>query len=93
MVPKAKKQEGEAVPLQCAHGDITLYPLTEVKMEMEGLQVKREEVSDKLPVPVLLKIQVPELGKILKSNPRRVHTKDVEEVIVVTRTQKEKKKR
>ena len=35
-VPKEKMLEGEAVPIQCAHGDTVLYPLAQVKIEIDG---------------------------------------------------------
>ena len=31
-------REGEATTIQCAHGDVSLYPLAEVDLEIDGIQ-------------------------------------------------------
>lgn len=37
--------------IRCAHGDVSLYPLAEVDLELEGIQMKvKAVVSDSLPV-------------------------------------------
>lgn len=36
LVPEEKIVEGEAVTVRCAHGDMVLYPLVEVELELEG---------------------------------------------------------
>ena len=66
LVPSQKMQEGEAVTIRCAHGDTVLYPLAEVKMEIDGRQIQVEAaVSNTLPVSVLLGTDVAELGELL----------------------------
>ena len=91
LVPEAKTWVGEAVAVWCAHGDMILYPLAGVEMEVEGLQVKvQTAVCNKLPVTVLLGTDDPELSQIVQSNPRIVHTEGIEKVIVVTRAHKAK---
>ena len=34
--------EGQAVAIQCAHGDVALYPLAEVELEVEGTRVQQQ---------------------------------------------------
>jgi predicted aspartyl protease len=83
LVRDEKQLEGEAVTICCAHGDVSLYPLAEVNLEFEGIQMRvKAAVSDSLPVSVLLGTDVPELGRLLRSNPRTVHT-TVGEALVV----------
>ena len=85
---KEKKLEGEAVAVRCAHGDMTLYPLAEVDMELEGLKMKvTAAVSDRLPVSVLLGTDTPELSRLLRSDLATTHTTAVEEALVMTRAQ------
>jgi predicted aspartyl protease len=63
LVRDEKQLEGEAVTICCAHGDVSLYPLAEVNLEFEGIQMRvKAAVSDSLPVSVLLGTDVPELG-------------------------------
>ena len=93
LIPEAKTQKGKAVAIQCAHGDKVLYPLADIEMEVEWLQVKvQAAVYDRLPVPVLLGTDVPEMGQI-QLLPKTVHTEGVEEVMVVTRAQKAREDR
>ena len=55
--------EGQAVAIQCAHGDVALYPLAEVELEVEGTRVQvQAAISDNLPVSELLGTDVLELG-------------------------------
>jgi predicted aspartyl protease len=44
LVRDEKQLEGEAVTICCAHGDVSLYPLAEVDLELEGIrmQVKQQ---------------------------------------------------
>ena len=35
-----KYLEGDAVTIRCAHGDITLHPLADVDLEVDGLPIK-----------------------------------------------------
>lgn len=44
--------------------------------------------SDSYPVPVLLGMDIPELGQLLRSNPRTVYVEGIEEAVVVMREQK-----
>ena len=55
LVPNQKTLKGDVVTIRCAHGDTVLYPLAEVKMEIDGRQIQVEAaISDTLPVSVLL---------------------------------------
>ena len=57
---------GDSVVIKCAHGDIVLYPLAKVDMEVDGLKVKVEAaVSGWLPVAVLHWKDVPEFNQLL----------------------------
>lgn len=60
LVPQEKILEGEAVMIRCAHGDMVLYPLAEIDMEVDGVLVSADAaVSEALPVPVLSGTDVP----------------------------------
>ena len=87
LVGEEKLLNGEAVTVRCARGDTTLYPLAEVDMELEGVQIRvKAAVADWLPVSVLLGTDVPELGRLLRTNPNIVQTEGVEEALrVMTR--------
>ena len=37
LVRKGKELEGGAVTMCCAHGDVSLYPIVEVDLELEGV--------------------------------------------------------
>ena len=66
LVPPEKLLEGEAVTIQCAHGDMVLYPLAKIGMEVNGHHLDMEvAVSDTLPVDVLLGTDAPELPVLL----------------------------
>ena len=66
LVPSRKFLEGDAVTIQCAHGDTVLYPLANVAIQVEGLEIEVEAaISDKLPVAVLLGKEVPEFAQLL----------------------------
>ena len=70
LVRKGKELEGEAVTICCAHGDVSLYPIAEVDLELEGVQMQvKAAVSNTLSVSVLLGTDVSELGRLLRSNP------------------------
>ena len=57
----------DAVEIQCAHGDGVWYPLANVEMQVEGLEIEVEAaISEKLPVAVLLGKDVPEFTKLLR---------------------------
>ena len=50
LVPDEKVKEGEAVTIRCAHGDTCLYPLADVQLEVDGLDLTVEAaVSETLP--------------------------------------------
>jgi hypothetical protein len=55
--------------------EVPLYPQAEVDPELEGIQMRvRAAVSDSLPASILLGTDVLELGRLLRSNLRTVHT-------------------
>ena len=59
---------GEAVTVQCAHGDVVTYPLARVELEVEGRALIVEAaVSDTLPQSVLLGTDIPDLSELLKA--------------------------
>ena len=73
--------------IKCAHGDIVLYPLAKVDMEVDGLQVHVEAaVSRRLPMAVLLGKDVPEFDQLLGSVDARSSSTDSKEeaMVVVT---------
>ena len=94
LVPEEKILDGEAVTVRCAHGDTVLYPLAEVVLQVDGVDVKTiAAVSNTLPVSVLLGTDVPELNCLLQSNPSSTHTRGVQEALVVmTRAQLKRRK-
>ena len=94
LVPPGKILEGDTVTIMCAHGDIVLYPLAKVDMEMDGLQVNVEAaVSGRLPVAVLLGKDVPEFDQLLGNVDARPASTDAQEeaMVVVTHAQARKK--
>ena len=94
LVPSQKMQEGDVVTIRCAHGDTVLYPLAEVKMEVDGRQIQVEAaVSDTLPVSVLLGTDVAELGELLgKGISEKVQGQKDDVWVVTTRAQAEKQR-
>ena len=88
LVPEEKLLPGEAATVLCAHGDTVLYPLARVRIDVEGVGMEvRAAVSESLPVSVLLGTDVPELGRLLHSNPLVVYTKGMDHALVTTRAQ------
>ena len=84
--------EGEAATIRCVHGDNVLYPLAEVAIEVEGLDLTvRAAISETLPMSVLLGTDVPQLGQLLHSNPALVHSRGVEHALITTRAQAKKR--
>ena len=84
LVPKEKMTGGE-VPVRCAHGDIVSYPLAQVEIRVGGSQYLLEaEVSERLPVAVLLGRDVPGLANLLNRGSRIKDTEQVEEAMAVT---------
>ena len=66
LVLPEKFLEGDTVVIKCAHGDVVLYPLANVEMEVDGLKVEEEAAaSGKLPVAVLLGKDVPGFHQLL----------------------------
>ena len=66
LVDKMKTIGGETVTIQCAHGDITTYPVATVEIQVNGKQIVVEAaVSDTLPRSVLLGTDVQELSELL----------------------------
>ena len=39
LVPVERRIAGEAITLRCAHGDTVLYPLADVRMEVDGISL------------------------------------------------------
>ena len=88
LVPEENLLPGEAATVLCAHGDTVLYPLARVRIDVEGVDMEvRAAVSESLPVSVLLGTDVPELGRLLHSNPLVVHTNGMDHALVTTRAQ------
>lgn len=70
LVPGEKLTGGE-ISIRCAHGDIFVYPLADVQIEVGGRQFEVQAgVSEKLPVSVLLGTDVPHLAELLKDRQR-----------------------
>ena len=85
LVPPEKLLEGEAVTIRCAHGDMVLYPLAKIGMEVNGHRLDMEvAVSDTLPVDVLLGTDAPELPVLLGKLPRAQEPQVA--MVVVTRS-------
>lgn len=71
-----------------------MYQLAEVVLQVDGVDVKTVAVvSNTLPVSVLLGTDVPVLNCLLQSNRSSMHTRGVEEALVVmTRPQSKREK-
>ena len=94
LVPEERSLEGQAVTIQCAHGDVALYPLAQVELEVEGEKVQvQAAVSDNLPVSVLLGTDVPKLKKLLRANSNNLQTIGMDAALVMTRSQVKEKER
>ena len=80
LVP-GSKQLDSTVAVRCVHGDILVYPLAQVDMEVEGRKMIVEAgVSETLPASVLLGTDVPDLAELLRSS----GLQQGEDVMVVT---------
>ena len=80
LVSKENLILGRAITVQCAHGDVVMYPVASVEIEIQGNTFTVEAgVSDKLPQSVLLGTDVPGLKELLKGE-EKAH-------MVVTRSQ------
>ena len=92
LVPEGTQLLGEAVTVRCAHGDLVLYPLALVKMELDGVALEvKAAVSENLPVSVLVGTDVQELGSLLQVNPNVLRKTEVQDAMVVTRAQARKR--
>ena len=66
LVPEGKVKEGEAVAMQCVHGDTVLYPVAEISLEVDGKQhVVEAAVSSTLPLSVCLGTDIPGWASML----------------------------
>ena len=93
LVPKHKIIPGEVTTVKCVHGDNILYPMADVVVQVEGVELKvKVAVSEELPVSVLLGTDVPELGELLHSNPITLHTPGFEYALVTTQAQSQREK-
>ena len=83
--------QGEAATIRCVHGDNVLYPMADVTINLEALNLTvRAAVSKTLPMSVLLGTDVPQLGALLHGNPARIHSQGVEHALITTRAQARK---
>ena len=72
---------GTTTSLRCAHGDVVVYPLAEVRVEVDGIVIDvRAAVSERLPASIILGTDAPTL-QLLRSRPM------VGEAFVLTRAQ------
>ena len=89
LVKEGKTLEGCGVTVRCAHGHTVFYLLAHVQLELDGTAVEVEAaVSDDLPVSVLLGTDVPELGRLLQSNPSIDHSTWEDRTLEVMRTER-----
>ena len=92
LVAEEKLLEGEAVTIRCAHGDMDLYPLAKVEMELNGTRIETiAAVSDHLHVSALLGTDVPELIQLLGTAAKNSNIGKIEEAMVITRAQARRK--
>ena len=81
---------GEAVTIRCAHGDVVLYPLAMVEIQMDNRTMELQvAVSDTLPVDVLLGTDAPGFATILDGASSIQETKEA--MVVTTRSRKQQK--
>ena len=85
-----KPVEGE-ISIRCAHGDIIIYPLAKVEIEIGGGHfIVEAGVVDKLPVSVLLGWDVPWLEDLLQDGSTWKEALQTEDTMaVITGAQKE----
>ena len=80
--------EGDGVVVRCVHGDSALYPLCNVRIELEGRYIQAvAAISDTQPTSILLGTDVSELGKLLgmKIAPRTTPPGEQRAYMVTTR--------
>ena len=88
LIPVDKKIPGEAVTVRCSHGHVTLYPLADVHVQVDGIEFTiRAALSQTLPVSVLLGTDVPDLGRLLTRRSVGTSHSEPAEAMVVTRAQ------
>ena len=88
LIPSDQLLEGDGVVVRCVHGDSALYPLCNVRIELEGHYIQVvAAVSDTLPTSVLLGTDVSELGNLLgtKIAPRTTFPSEQRAYMVTTR--------
>ena len=70
LLPTPYNTTGETVQICGANGDATSYPLAYVHLDVEGVKLQvTADISQALPVSVLLGTDVPELGQLLQATP------------------------
>ena len=85
LVPRPQTVPGETVPVRCSHGDVTFYPLANVRLCIQGTEFTiRAALSPTLPVSVLLGTDTPHLGQLLSVQAPGGH---LAEAMIVTRAQ------
>ena len=88
--PSQKVLEGDAVIIKCAHGDTKTYLTANVGIQVDGLKFEVEaDISEKLPVAVLLGKDVPEFSQLLGTDTAssRVKEQHQQAMIVATHAQ------
>ena len=77
----------ERMETRCVHGDVVPYPLAMVKVVVEGRElVIKAALAEKLPVDVLLGMDIPDLMKLVRSDTEE------KECLVLTRVQASREK-
>ena len=88
LVPEGKVLVGQEVAVRCAHGESARYPLADIDVRVGGRRFTvRAGVSDKLPVPLLLGPDVPELFQLLAARTKSELESAIELVAVMTRSE------
>ena len=83
LVPGHKLIGGDAITIQCAHGDSILYLEAQLELQVNGVPVcVKAAVSESLLVQVLLGKDVPELNQLLGDS---IMSKQVEECMMVVK--------
>ena len=89
--PSRKKIPGEVITLHCAHGNTVLYPLADMNVNVNGIEILvRAALPEALPVLVLLGTDIPQLGHLLKANPHTVYTSGVGEAMAAQARESER---
>ena len=70
--------EGEKVAVRCVHWDTVSYPLAEVQMQLTGVEITlKASVSEKVPIPIVLRTAMLCLGELLQQMLWAPHTQEV----------------